>query len=62
MDLTKSEDQSLMERMRRKMELSVVHVDADLDNSDIYKRFNYDINEKPQLDDKRAKAMIMNQF
>jgi hypothetical protein len=49
-----------MDRMRRKMELSVVHIDADLDNSDIYKRFNYDINEKPQLDDKRAKAMIMN--
>jgi hypothetical protein len=49
-----------MERMRRKMELSVVHIDADLDNSYIYKRFNYDINEKPQLDDKRAKAMIMN--
>ena len=32
----------------------------DLNNSDYETRFKYDINEKPQLEDKRAQQMLVN--
>jgi hypothetical protein len=53
-------DASMISKMSRKIELSVMHVDANEDNSDIIKRLDVDMDEKPQLDDKRARMMIIN--
>lgn len=60
--MNSSKENSMISKMSRKFEASVMHVDVNEDNSEILKRLEVDMDEKPQLDDKRARMMIVNQL